>query len=207
MQPDIYKNKPAPEQIANLGTVIEDYYAYVDRMLGQLLKSYESDVTIIVISDHGFHPDNLEAEFNPDNPPSNISSGSHRNAPPGVFIASGPHIRKSVENRPAQSLTRKDLEKVGSVLDITPTILAMMGIPVGEDMDGAVMKKVFPGDFFVESQPKAITTHDTAEFLARRPKNILSPPGEKERLDQLRSLGYIGGSEKKDKPRSEDRKK
>lgn len=197
MRPEIYRHKPTPEQIENLGTVIEDYYAYIDRMLGQLLKLYESDVRIIVISDHGFQPDNLDAQFDPDNPPANISSGSHSDAPPGVLIASGPHIRKSSVNQPPQSLKRKDLERVGSVLDITPTILAMMRIPVGKDMDGNVIKKMFRDDFFVDFQLDAIITHDTAEFLASRPKDVLFPPGEKERLEQLRSLGYIGDPKKK----------
>jgi len=41
MQPDIYRHKPTQEQIANLGTVIEDYYAYIDMTLGQLVKHYD----------------------------------------------------------------------------------------------------------------------------------------------------------------------
>jgi hypothetical protein len=200
MQPDIYLNKPTPEQISNLGKVIEDYYAYVDRMLGQLLTIYGSDVTIFIISDHGFHPDNLEAPFNPNNPPSNISSASHSDAPPGVFIAASPRIRKSHENLSPKSLKREDLETVGSVLDIAPTILAMLRIPVGKDIDGNVMRQLFLDDFFIDIQLDVIASHDTQEFLDRRPKNVLSPPGKLERLEQLRSLGYIGDTEKKQQP-------
>ena len=40
-------------------------------------------------------------------------------------------------------MTRENLESVGSVLDVTPTILAMLGIPAGEDMEGRVMSDVF----------------------------------------------------------------
>ncbi len=206
MQPDIYRHKPTPEQIANLGTVIEDYYAYIDLMLGQLLKHYDSDVTIMVISDHGFQPARLKARFNPDNPPFNTFSAHHDDAPPGILIAAGQHIQKSSENLPLQNLKRKDLERVGSVLDITPTILAMMRIPVGKDMDGKVIKKMFNNDFLADFKQDVIVTHDTDEFLASRPKDVLSLPGEKERLEQLRSLGYIGDSKKKDQPRSENKK-
>ena len=91
-----------------------------------------------------------------------------------------------------QSLSRQDLEKVGSVLDITPTILAMMRIPVGKDMDGRVLTKIFRDEFRIDRQSAAIDTHDTTEFLARRGIKALPHPGEKERLKQLRSLGYIG---------------
>jgi arylsulfatase A-like enzyme len=206
MKPEIYRHKPNQEQIANLSTVIEDYYVYFDQMLGQLLARYETDVTVIVISDHGFKPFNLDAQFDPDDPPAKIASGDHDDAPPGILIAAGPHIRKTSENQPPQSLERKDLERVGSVLDITPTILALMHIPIGEDMDGKVIKDMFSSDFLVDSQIDFVPTHDTAKFLARRPKNIMSPPGEEQRLKQLRSLGYIGDSKKKDKPRSEKEK-
>ena len=206
MQPDIYRHKPTQEQIANLGTVIEDYYAYIDMTLGQLVKHYDSDVTIIIISDHGFYPFNLNGRFDPDNP-SKFSSGSHSDAPPGILIAAGPHILKSHKNQPIQSLNREDLERAGSVLDITPTILTMMHIPIGKDMDGTAMRNMFGDDFFIESQPAAIATHDTAEYLASRFEKALSPPGEQERLEQLRSLGYIDDAKKKDSAKSKKGKK
>jgi predicted AlkP superfamily phosphohydrolase/phosphomutase len=206
MQPDIYKHKPTPEQIANLGTVIEDYYAYVDWMMGQLFKYYKSDTTIIVISDHGFQPARLNARFNPNDLSSITFSAYHDDSPPGIFIAAVPHIRKYSENPQLKSLKREDLESAGSVLDIIPTILAMMQIPVGNDMDGKLMKKIFNNNFLADLKHDAIVTHDTDEFFTRRPKNILPHPGEKERLEQLRSLGYITDSKKKEQPQSENKK-
>jgi predicted AlkP superfamily pyrophosphatase or phosphodiesterase len=200
MQPEIFKYKPTPEQIANLGTVIVDYYIYLDRMLGQLLEKYETDVTVILVSDHGFQPVNLDLKFDPDAPPSEISSGDHKDAPPGIFIAAGPKIRNAFDNEPLQSLKREDIKRVGSVLDVTPTVLALMGIPVGMDMDGRVIKRIFTKDFLADYDHDVVDTHDTPEFLASRPKGILSPTGEEQRLEQLRSLGYID-SKKKDQPR------
>ena len=192
MQPDIYRHKPSPEQIANFGTVIEDYYVYIDQFLGQLLEAYGSEVTIMIISDHGFHGVNLTARFDPADPPSDVNSGNHQDAPDAFFLAAGPHIRKVAGCSLGQGLSRQDLKTVGSVLDITPTLLAMMRIPVGKDMDGRVLTKIFRDEFQIDRQSAAIYTHDTSEFLSRRGIKALPHPGEKERLEQLRSLGYIG---------------
>ncbi len=63
---------------------------------------------------------------------------------------------------------------------------------IGKDMDGRVLTKIFRDEFRIDRQSAAIDTHDTSEFLARRGIKALPHPGEKERLEQLRSLGYIG---------------
>lgn len=191
MDPDIYRHRPTTEQIANFGNVIEDYYAYMDRALGQLLKVSRTDVTVFVISDHGMHPVHMERRFDPDAPPANINSGEHQDAPPGVLVAAGPRIRRMVSPGRPQDMTGSGLETVASVLDVTPTLLAMMGIPVGMDMDGVVRARLFNDDDPIVQRPPPLPTHDTAEFFAGRGLEAASHPGEKERLDQLRSLGYI----------------
>lgn len=192
LQPEVFHDKPTPRQIENFGTAIQDYYAYADRALGQVLAEYPADTTVFVISDHGMRAYNRLALFNPEDPPDDVNSGHHKNAPPGIFVAAGPYIRASSLEMPLESLRREDLETVGSVLDITPTILAMMRLPVGKDMDGRPMTRIFRDEFQIDRQPPAVTTHDTPEFLAGRGKRVRRHPGEQERLDQLRSLGYIG---------------
>ena len=80
-----------------------------------------------------------------------------------------------------------------TVVDITPTLLAMLRVPLGEDMDGRVVEKIFREEFDITSQPAALATHDTPEFFAAQAQARLPDPGEQERLNQLRNLGYIGG--------------
>src|SRR4029077_1056746 len=53
----------------------------------------------------------------------------HRNF--GVFVAAGPGLK-------ADSIIHG-----ASLLDITPTILAMFGLPVGRDMEGKVLVNAF----------------------------------------------------------------
>lgn len=194
MRPEFFRHKPTKEQISNFGTIIENYYAYCDRLLEQLMGIYGPDVTFFIISDHGMDPVNLEVEFNPDDPWNANISGGHKNKPPGFFLASGPLICNLSMEKSLQNMNRQDLQKVGTVFDITPTILTLMGIPIGKDMDGMVLTKIFRDEFRLDLLPPAVATHDTPGFLARqkkrKKKNIINPD-EKERLEQLRSLGYI----------------
>jgi hypothetical protein len=195
MQPELSAHKPTPEQIENFGDIIEDYYIYTDQALGRLMQAYGDDVTIIIISDHGFHATNVYNRFDPDDPPDDVNSGHHLDGPPGIFIAAGPYIRKSSIGKTPEELERPDLPTIGSVEDITPTMLAMLRIPLGADMAGKVMTDIFRDEFHIERQPRMIATHDTAAFFANRQKETPVLPGDEERLRQLRSLGYIGGEE------------
>ncbi|MDY7110430.1 MAG: alkaline phosphatase family protein [Planctomycetota bacterium] len=195
MQPELFAHRPTPEQIENFGDVIEDYYIYTDQALGRLLEVYGEDVNIIIISDHGFHATNVYNRFDPDDPPDDVNSGHHLDGPPGIFIAAGPCFRESRIDKPLAELERRDLPVIGSVEDITPTILAMQRIPLGADMTGEVMTDIFRDEFHIDRQPRMMATHDTEEFFANQQRETPIVPGDQERLDQLRSLGYIGGEE------------
>ena len=70
-----------------------------------------------------------------------------------------------------------------SVNDVSPTILAWLGLPLGQDMDGKVAA------FLAPSRPvRSIATHDVGEV--ERIGGSASG-SEEEILDQLRALGYI----------------
>jgi hypothetical protein len=196
MRPALYQHRPSDEELANFGHVIESYYAFVDRAVGQLVAEAPADATVMVIADHGMHAVNLAQRFDPNDPPSNINSGHHGDAPPGVFIAAGRDIRVDASVDPARDgLKSQELPVVGRVLDITPTLLALKGIPVGADMDGTVLEKVVTPEFLHAHPPATRRTHDTAEWLAARQAHRHDAPAEvrveDERVKQLRALGYV----------------
>lgn len=121
------------------GKAVERYYEYADEMLGELVELF-GDGTVIVCSDHGFEGPK----------PGRLPGGINDHGPVGILVMAG------------------DAFKVGarlperSVRDITPTILAACGVPVGEDMDGAVIEDAFlPG--YLRSHPvERIATHEVA---------------------------------------------
>jgi hypothetical protein len=70
-------------------------------------------------------------------------------------------------------------------------MLVLKGIPVGEDMDGSPMRGIIDLELIEEIGIQYIPTHDTSEWLAGRHKRIREAVDQTERLEQLRSLGYI----------------
>jgi predicted AlkP superfamily phosphohydrolase/phosphomutase len=101
------------------------------------------------------------------------ASGVHH--PDGIAIFSGPGVRLGGYVTQA------------SVLDITPTVLALLGMPVGRDMDGRVLTGVIaPG--FLEQRPLTyVDTYDTDLEL----NEVEDEPVSEELMARLRALGYI----------------
>ncbi len=55
-------------------------------------------------------------------------------------------------------------EQIGerSVRDITPTVLALFGLPVGTDMDGEVIEDAMTPEFLKRHPARSIPTHERA---------------------------------------------
>jgi predicted AlkP superfamily phosphohydrolase/phosphomutase/tetratricopeptide (TPR) repeat protein len=104
--------------------VMAGFYRYHDQLLGQLLEQCGPDTTVLLVSDHGFH----SGVFRP-RPPETAPSLWHRAL--GIFAMAGPGIRKNAGIGKA------------TLLDIAPTVLTLLGLPVGEDMEGRVLQETF----------------------------------------------------------------
>ncbi len=75
-----------------------------------------------------------------------------------------------------------------SILDVTPTILALLGMPVGRDMDGRVLTEVMTSQFLEGTPPMYIDTYDTDfEFEEGEDDEAVS----EELMARLRDLGYV----------------
>src|SRR5262249_16182366 len=62
-------------------------------------------------------------------------SGSHENGPDGFLLAYGASVARN------RNLRR------GSVVDLVPTMLYFMGLPIGRDMDGFARTDIFQPSF------------------------------------------------------------
>jgi arylsulfatase A-like enzyme len=191
MAPEAYEHPPPATAIENFGDVIEDYYVYVDSSLGRILEGMPGNPTVILISDHGMHASNRGKRFDPDDLPMDVSSGGHGDAPPGILIAAGPRIVPRPPSKPLASLERSDLAEVGSIFDITPTLLALLDLPPGADMPGRVLTELID---VPSEQIRRIPSHDSVAWRAQRASltgDDVQPRAEEARLEQLRALGYI----------------
>ncbi len=153
--------------------VLATGYTFHDQMLGTLLNKIGDDVTVILMSDHGFHPDHLRPKSIPQIPAG--PAIEHRDF--GILTMRGPGIK------------RDELLHGANVLDVAPTILTLFGLPVGADMDGKVLTSAFGEPPKVETIP---SWEDVAGEDGRHPPDTrLDPVGAKESLEQLVALGYI----------------
>jgi tetratricopeptide (TPR) repeat protein len=154
-------------------SVVSTAYQFHDRMLGDLLERAGEDATVMLMSDHGFHPDHLRPASIPDIP----AGPAIEHSDFGILAVSGPGMKQN------------ELLLGASVLDVAPTVLALYGLPVGEDMDGKVLSQAFvktPEVAFIPSW------EDIAGADGRHPPHTrLDPVAAHAALEQMIALGYI----------------
>jgi hypothetical protein len=145
----------ALEQIERYGSVIERYYEYYDGLIGKFLTGLKEDEILVVYSPFGVEPLPLWKRFverllgDPD------ISAYHELAPDGVVFFYGKGVRKAKHEEPIR------------IVDITPTLLYFLGLPVSRDMDGIVRSSAFGDDFIAENPIIYISSYE--EFQVRPP--------------------------------------
>jgi len=102
-------------------------------------------------------------------------TGTHR--APGILVMAGPGIQSGSRLRAA------------SVLDLTPTMLYLLGLPVANDMEGRVLLEAFEPAARRARPVHMVATYETGPARAALP--IRQSPADEEQLEQMRSLGYI----------------
>ena len=169
---------PRQEHVSELDfelyrNVIEAGYRYHDMMLHTLVQMAGPETTVILMSDHGFHADHLRPKQIPAEPAG--PAFEHRDF--GIFVMAGPGVRHDTL-----------LHGLG-LLDITPTLLTLFGLPVGDDMDGRAIVEAF------EDPPPSATIpswDDVPGDAGLHPADLqLDPVESNAALEQLVALGYI----------------
>ncbi len=156
---------------------IEAMYVFLDGVLGQILSLADQQTTIMLVSDHGF--------FTPEHGPSlsaEVGEGHaaewHRDR--GILVVKGPGIRHGMRLRSAH------------VLDIAPTVLALLDLPVPADFSGRVLAEVMEPAYLASHPVDRITSYEP-ELLGRekgqpQPLRSAADPRIRQRLE---SLGYL----------------
>lgn len=153
--------------------VVISGYKFHDMMLERLLQLAGDDVTVMLISDHGFHPDHLRPISLPKEP----AAPAHEHSPYGIVVMHGPHIKKDERLYGA------------SILDVTPTLLTLFGLPVGADMDGNVLVNAFEEPIQLEQIP---SWEEIPGNSGEHPEEKQEDPyAAQEAMEQLIELGYI----------------
>jgi predicted AlkP superfamily phosphohydrolase/phosphomutase len=169
-------DRPRAADVARDGSTIEDYYRYVDTLLGQVLPAGPGHV-VMLVSDHGF-----EAGHQPFR--DGVLSGTHRTSAAlyGIFVASGPPI-----------VPGKRLGLV-TILDVAPTVLHLLGLPVAETHEGHVLTQAFASDWAAAHPVETVPAYTgPAVALPVTEETAAGPdsPVDEQLRERLRALGYI----------------
>jgi len=155
--------------------VVDEYYALVDRLLGQWMRRAEEDgATLIINSDHGFKwGEDRSCSRDSLNP----ATAGFWHRLDGVFAAWGARVRRGSERGTA------------SVFDVAPTVAALLDLPLDRRAAGTVISSAFPD--LVSPARK-----DLSSIAVRR----LATDGVSEReaseyTKKLLALGYLSGGE------------
>jgi len=103
-------------------------------------------------------------------------AGSHRHV--GVFMAKGPGVKKG--------FTANEL----SLLDVAPTTMYTLGLPVPKDMEGKVPPSIFEPKHMAV-RPVKIATQVVAAPVAPVGEASMTEEDEAVVMERLRELGYI----------------
>jgi hypothetical protein len=128
------------------GQAVDRHYAYVDAEIGEALDALQPGDLLVVVSGFGMQPLNPVKEAlgrlmgDPD------FSGTHERAPDGFLLMSGASVEPGRRQR-------------GSIVDVTPTILYFLGLPIARDMDGFARADLFSRAFTAERPIAFIPTY------------------------------------------------
>jgi hypothetical protein len=128
------------------GRVLDQYYGFLDTLVGREMDRLGPDGLLLVVSAFGMEPltpGKRVLEMIAGNP---RISGTHERAPDGFVLAFGQPV---AAGRPPRA----------SVVDLAPTLLYFLGLPVGRDMDGLARVDLFASAFTADKAVTYIPTY------------------------------------------------
>jgi predicted AlkP superfamily phosphohydrolase/phosphomutase len=139
---------------------VRNAYREADREMGAVLAAATGEFDVVVVSDHGFRS----------NADRTVLTGRHDLD--GIYLIASARMRPKAGQR-------------AHIEDVTPTLLYMLGLPVGRDMRGHVLPEV--------AAELARPLESIASYDGLRGRGSPSSVDENT-WEQLKALGYVGGA-------------
>ncbi len=138
------------------GPVIEKYYEFYDTLIGKYLTGLKEEELLVVFSPHGIAPLPVWKRFVERVLGDPQVSAYHEMAPEGVIYFYGRAVRRGQK------------APIVRIVDIAPTILYYLGLPVGRDMDGVAASPFFTDEFVRENPIIYISSYE--DFRIQPPR-------------------------------------
>jgi tetratricopeptide (TPR) repeat protein len=158
-------------QQRRFGRTVEAMYEHADRIVGRYLERLGPSDTLVLLSDHGFELGALHGDPSKTRDLRRVSERFHRIE--GVVYLYGRGVR---------AYTHIDKP---TLLDIAPTVLALLGLPASTEMPGRVL-----ADALTLAEPPArVASYETGTGDHAHAAD--SAPVDAKILAHLESLGYL----------------
>jgi predicted AlkP superfamily phosphohydrolase/phosphomutase/tetratricopeptide (TPR) repeat protein len=161
-----------PADVTLFARVITTACEWHDMMLHRLLQLAGPDTTVILASDHGFE----SAERRPGPHAALTATMAQWHRPFGILAMTGPGI------------TPKSTITGASILDLTPTILDLFGLPAGADMHGKILVDALTKP---ACRPRIPSWDFTRPIPGDAPEEAPDLNRKAAILRQLAALGYV----------------
>ncbi|MCI0585561.1 MAG: alkaline phosphatase family protein [Planctomycetes bacterium] len=159
------------------GEAVAEVYREQDRLLGELLIGCGPETMVLLVSDHGF----ADGPERPDEGDEVEVGRAHLwHQIEGILVVSGPPFRPGCE-----------IERA-SILDVFPTVLRALDLPVASDLDGQVLLECFRPSWIASHPPRRVATFE-GHGTATRPSAAETGEAFAEEIEgRLSALGYLG---------------
>ncbi|HXI01753.1 MAG TPA: alkaline phosphatase family protein, partial [Candidatus Saccharimonadales bacterium] len=165
-----------PSKIGAFGHAVENFYKLQDRLIGELLAAVSPGTVTIILSDHGF----AWGDRRPTDVPPDIEGKPGRwHTMSGILLAAGPTVQPG------------RLETTPGLLDIAPTVLTLLSLPVSAEMPGKPIGALVARGDLPRPDPAVIASFEPAG--GRKPAVEGAAPTAEDAsiLAHLTALGYI----------------
>lgn len=125
----------SPDEVRRYGHVLDRYASVLGQWVGQQAQGLRPGEVLVVLSAHGLEPTPLGRRLLGALTGTTVAAASHAGGPEGFFLAVGDGIRRGGRVQGA------------SALDVAPTLLYLMGLPVARDMEGRVLTEILDESF------------------------------------------------------------
>jgi hypothetical protein len=168
--PEAFGNVSADEA-RRYGRVPARYASLVERWVAEIEKDLGPGDVLVVLSGYGLAPTPLWRRLLGALTGTAVGAATHGGAPDGVLLVAGEGIRPGAV--PARA----------SVLDVAPTLLYLLGLPVARDMEGRVLTEILEPAFARENPVTFIPSYESLAVAAAAPGAPLDdlPPLPEER--------------------------
>ena len=146
-EPQEFGNVPEEER-RRFGQVLESHYGFIDETIRRALAALGPDDLLLVVSGYGMEPLGFGKRVLEQVLGDPELSGTHEGAPDGFLLAYGASVAKVRQLRRA------------SIVDVVPTVLYFLGLPIGRDMDGYARTDIFQPAFTEEHPITFIPTYE-----------------------------------------------